>query len=176
MKNNSVRFLTESAIIAAAYVVLTFVSASMNLAYLPLQFRASEALTILPILTPAAIPGLAVGCFISNLASPMGIIDWIFGTGATLIAALISYKCRNITVKKIPVISFLSPVVINALVIGMVISAVSDLGSFSFTNINIEAFSLWALSVGLGELAVIVILGTPLYFTMKKLQIHQLKK
>ena len=80
---SKVRFLAQGAVIAALYAVLTYLAAAMNLAYGPVQFRFSEALTVLPVFTPAAIPGLALGCFLSNLASPLGIVDWVFGTAAT---------------------------------------------------------------------------------------------
>ena len=64
---SKVRFLAQGAVIAALYAVLTYLAAAMNLAYGPVQFRFSEALTVLPVFTPAAIPGLALGCFLSNL-------------------------------------------------------------------------------------------------------------
>ena len=84
----NVRFLTQAAMIAALYAVLTYAAAAVNLAYGAVQFRFSETLTVLPVFTPAAIPGLAVGCFLANLGSPLGLVDWIFGTGATLLAAV----------------------------------------------------------------------------------------
>lgn len=93
---NKVRFLALSAVIAALYAVLTYAAAAVNLAYGPFQFRFSEALTVLPAFTPAAIPGLAVGCLLSNLASPLGIVDWVFGTLATLLAACCTYMLRNV--------------------------------------------------------------------------------
>ena len=73
MKNKklSVRFLTESAVIAALYAAATYLSAAFSLAYGPVQFRLSEALTVLSTLTPAAIPGLTIGCIIGNISSPM---------------------------------------------------------------------------------------------------------
>lgn len=77
-KTSKVRFLALSAVIAALYAVLTYAAAAMNLAFGAVQFRFSEALTVLPAFTPAAIPGLAVGCLISNLASPLGVVDWVF--------------------------------------------------------------------------------------------------
>lgn len=70
-RNTRVRFLTEAAMIAAGYTVLTLLAMMLNLAYGPVQFRFSEALTVLPVLTPAAVPGLAVGCLLSNLWSSM---------------------------------------------------------------------------------------------------------
>ena len=80
MKNKklSVRFLTESAVIAALYAAATYLSAAFSLAYGPVQFRLSEALTVLSTLTPAAIPGLTIGCIIGNISSPMGIWDVLF--------------------------------------------------------------------------------------------------
>lgn len=87
-KTSKVRFLALSAVIAALYAVLTYAAAAMNLAFGAVQFRFSEALTVLPAFTPAAIPGLAVGCLISNLASPLGVVDWVFGTLATLLAGI----------------------------------------------------------------------------------------
>ena len=95
-KTSKVRFLALSAVIAALYAVLTYAAAAMNLAFGAVQFRFSEALTVLPAFTPAAIPGLAVGCLISNLASPLGVVDWVFGTLATLLAGIFSYLVRNI--------------------------------------------------------------------------------
>ncbi len=70
--SKKVRFLALSAVIAALYAVLTYVAAALNLAYGAVQFRFSEALTVLPVFTPAAIPGLTVGCLIANLGSPLG--------------------------------------------------------------------------------------------------------
>lgn len=134
--------------IAAGYTVLTLLAMMLNLAYGPVQFRFSEALTVLPVLTPAAVPGLAVGCLLSNLWSSMGALDIIFGTAATLLAALTTYMVRNIRVKGIPILAPLPPVLFNALIVGVEITIVSP-GGFVF-----PAFLANALSVGLGELAV----------------------
>ena len=87
MKNSRTMFVVTSALIAAIYAGFTYFSAIWGLAYGPVQFRISEALTILPILTPAAVPGLIVGCFIGNLGSPYGIVDILCGTLATALAA-----------------------------------------------------------------------------------------
>ena len=118
---NKVRFLALSAVIAALYAVLTYAAAAVNLAYGPFQFRFSEALTVLPAFTPAAIPGLAVGCLLSNLASPLGIVDWVFGTLATLLAACCTYMLRNVKWKEIPILAPLPPVIFNALIIPLLI-------------------------------------------------------
>ena len=155
-----VRRLVEAAMIAAIYTVLTYAAAALNLAYQGVQFRFSEALTILPVFTPSAIPGL--GCFLSNLGSPMGIIDWISGTSATLLAAVLTRLLRNLTVKGLPVLAPFPPVLTNAVIVGCVI-AVTDPAGFS-----VPLFAAMALSVGLGELAVCYGLGLPLIAVLKK--------
>lgn len=101
MKNKklSVRFLTESAVIAALYAAATYLSAAFSLAYGPVQFRLSEALTVLSTLTPAAIPGLTIGCIIGNISSPMGIWDVLFGSAATLLGAVTGRMLRNVQIK-----------------------------------------------------------------------------
>ena len=86
--SKKVRFMAVSAVIAAMYAGLTYLAAAVNLAYGPVQFRFSEALTVLPAFTPAAVPGLALGCFIANLTSPFGAVDWVFGTLASFVAAV----------------------------------------------------------------------------------------
>ena len=75
------------AAVAAVYTLLTYIASLLNLTYGPVQFRISEAMTLLPVLSPAAVPGLVVGCFLSNLWSPLGIVDMVFGTLATALAA-----------------------------------------------------------------------------------------
>ena len=87
------RNLCLSALIAAVYAVLTL--ALPVLSYREWQCRISEALTLLPILLPQAIPGLVVGCLVSNLLSPVGVFDIVFGTLATLIAAVGTYALRE---------------------------------------------------------------------------------
>ncbi len=166
--NRKVLYLAQGAVIAALYTVLTYAAASLNLAYGAVQFRFSEALTVLPVFTPAAIPGLALGCLLSNLMSPLGIVDWIFGTGATLLAAILSYMLRNICVKGVPLLSLLPPAICNALIIGWEVSCLSEAGAFHLTYFNAAAFWPNALSVGAGELAVCVVLGLPLILLLQK--------
>ena len=89
MKNKKVYSLVSGAVIAALYAALTYVASSVGLAYGAVQFRFSEALTVLAALTPAAIPGLTIGCFLANLGSPYGIVDIVCGTLATLVAAFL---------------------------------------------------------------------------------------
>lgn len=171
MKSSAkIRFLVQGAVIAALYAVLTYVAAAMNLAYGPVQFRFSEALTILPVFTPAAIPGLALGCFISNLASPLGVVDWVFGTSATLLAALGTRAVAKVRVKGIPFLAPLLPVLANALVVGLELACLSEAGVFSWSNFSWAAFGTGALSVGLGELVVCYVLGMPLFIALQKIK------
>ena len=158
-----VRFLVQAAMIAALYTVLTLVAAMLNWAYGPVQFRFSEAMTVLPMFTPAAIPGLAVGCFLSNVWSNMGVMDMIFGTLATLLAAVATRAARHVRVKGIPVLAPLPPVVCNALIVGLEITLVSPGG------VLWPAFLANALSVGAGELVVCYVLGLPLAILLDRL-------
>ena len=164
----NVRFLTQAAMIAALYAVLTYAAAAVNLAYGAVQFRFSEALTVLPVFTPAAIPGLAVGCFLANLGSPLGLVDWIFGTGATLLAAVGTWMARKIQIKGVPVLAPLPPVIANVVLVGFELSCLSSAGTFALGNFTWAAFGASALSVGIGELVIYYALGLPLLLALRK--------
>lgn len=107
------KFLIQSSAIAAIYAVLTIAFAPIS--YGEIQIRISEALTILPYFTPAAIPGLFVGCLIANFLSPVGILDVIFGSLASLIAAYLSYKMPKKLLVPLP------PVLVNGIIIGVLL-------------------------------------------------------
>lgn len=169
----NVRFLTQAAMIAALYAVLTYAAAAVNLAYGAVQFRFSEALTVLPVFTPAAIPGLAVGCFLANLGSPLGLVDWIFGTGATLLAAVGTWMARKIQIKGVPVLAPLPPVVANVVLVGFELSCLSSAGTFALGNFTWAAFGASALSVGIGELVICYALGLPLLLALRKTGVSQ---
>lgn len=110
-------FAAHAAIIAALYIVLTTLAAGFGLASGAIQVRFSEALTVLPYFTPAAVPGLAVGCFLSNILTGCILPDVIFGTLATLLGALGSYALRkNRFLVSIP------PIVSNMLIIPLILS------------------------------------------------------
>jgi len=94
-KSRSTIFLTEAALIAALYVLLTWLTNMAGLAKGPLQVRLSEALCILPVFTTAAVPGLFVGCLLANLVTGSAFPDIIFGSLTTLVAAYLSYKLRH---------------------------------------------------------------------------------
>lgn len=118
----SLVFLTQSGVIAALYVALTVLLQPIGFG--SVQCRVAEALTVLPVYLPSAVPGLTVGCFLSNLiglttgANPTGALDLLLGTGATAVAALLTYALRNVRFGKLPVAATLPPVIVNALVVG----------------------------------------------------------
>lgn len=118
-----VRQLTVAGMIAALYVVLTVVFQPIG--YGSVQFRIAEMLTILPAYFPEAIPGLAVGCMVSNViglstgANPAGGWDVLVGTAATVLAAWLTYLLRGVRFKNLPLVATLPPVLINALAIGI---------------------------------------------------------
>ena len=169
--SKNVRFLALGAVIAALYAVLTYVAAAMNLAYGAVQFRFSEALTVLPVFTPAAIPGLALGCFIANLGSPLGVVDWVFGAGATLIAAIGTWMVGRFRVKGVPVLAPLPPVIANVVLVGFELACLSQTGTFGFGNFTWAAFGASALSVGIGELVVCYVLGLPLILALQRTKV-----
>ena len=121
MKNRTV-MLAQAGLIAAVYTALTMLI--QPLSFGAMQLRVSELLTVLPVYMPAAIPGLTVGCFLSNLiglsagANPAGGWDLLFGTAATGLAAWLTYAWRRVRVKNVPLLSTLPPVVLNALIVG----------------------------------------------------------
>ena len=126
-------FLTQSALIAALYVVLTYVSAAMGIASGAVQVRLSEALTVLPAMTGAAVPGLFVGCFAANLLTGSALWDILFGSLATLLGALgtryFGKKCYTAPI---------FPIISNTLIIPFVLKmvyGVSDGYSFLFATI-----------------------------------------
>ena len=149
------RYITLSATIAALYVVLTLISAAFGLSSGAIQLRISEALCVLVALTPAAIPGLTIGCLISNLIASANILDIIFGTLATFLGALGGYYLRK---KKwlITLPTLLSNVIIVPLVI---------VYGFGVKDI---ALPLVALTVGIGEFLSATVLGTGLLLILQK--------
>ena len=132
MKTQSpVRTLAQAGLIAAMYAALTLLLPAPSFGIV--QCRISEMLTILAVFTPSAIPGLAVGCLVSNLvglgmgANPAGAWDLLFGPLATLAAALLTWRLRNLRVKGVPVLASLPPVVINAVVVGLELTLVVEM-------------------------------------------------
>ena len=166
--SRKVRFLALGAVIAALYAVMTYAAAAVNLAYGAVQFRFSEALTVLPVFTPAAIPGLTLGCLVANLGSPLGVVDWVCGPLATLLAALATYLVKDVQVKGVPILAPLPPVVTNVVIVGFELACLSSSGAFALGNFTWAAFGASALSVGAGELAVCYVLGLPLILALRR--------
>ncbi len=116
MKNKKIKSIAFSAIVAALYVVLTLVSSAFGLSSGIIQIRISEALCALPLLNSAAIPGLFIGCLISNILNGANVLDVLLGSFATLLGALGTYLLKN---KKL--LALLSPVVTNAAIVPLVL-------------------------------------------------------
>ncbi|MDO4853431.1 MAG: QueT transporter family protein [Clostridia bacterium] len=151
----TVRRLAEGGIIAALYVVFTYVSYTMNLSgQLAVQLRLSEALTVLPFFTVAAVPGLTIGCLLANLLTGSAIWDVIFGTLATLIGAVGTYLLR-----KYRYAASIPPILANTIIIPFVLKLAYQLP---------DAGWLLALSVFLGELICCGVLGTILQTVLIK--------
>lgn len=154
MKNKKAYFITQAAVIAAIYVVLTLAVNAFDLANSAIQVRISEALTVLPFFTPAAIPGLFVGCLLSNFLTGAPIWDVIFGSLATLLGAAGTYMLRRQKwLAPVP------PVIANILIIPPVLHFAYGLpGGIPF----------FMLTVGLGEIISCGILGMLLLFLLQK--------
>ena len=153
------RDLCLTAMIAAIYAALTL--GLQAISFGPVQFRVSEALTLLPILFPQAIPGLTLGCLISNLFSPLGatVYDVVFGTLATLVAAILTRRIKgSVWVKALP------PVLANGVIVGLVLTYAYGLNT------------LWLnmLTVAAGEAAVCYALGVPMIKLLEKVDLSRI--
>lgn len=152
MKMKKTTFITQGAVIAAIYVVLVFVFDYWSFG--PIQFRVAEALTILPVFTPAAVPGLFIGCLIANITGGAVIWDIVFGSLATLIGAVGIYMLR-----KHPWAAPLPPILANTVIVPFVLK-------YAYGTEGM----LWyfMLTVGLGEVIVCGVLGSLLRVALKK--------
>ncbi len=154
-----VKSLARAGMIAAIYAALTLIFAPIS--FNAVQFRISEAMTVLPMLLPEAVPGLAVGCLVANILGGAALPDVIGGTLATLIAAILTR-----TLRKKPVLAMASPVVINGLIVGPLVyfcyeyQSVFSLGALGFT----------VFTVALGEAVVVAVLGTLLIKALPKIK------
>lgn len=154
------RHLAQAAVIAALYAALTHLQNLLlpGSASMVIQFRASEALCILAFFTPAAIPGLTVGCFLFNLTSGMALpLDFLLGSAATFLAAWGMWKVRALRFHGLPLVGLTLPALANALFVGAELAVY--LGGGFFMN---------ALYVALGELGVLFTLGIMLYMALGK--------
>lgn len=172
IKNKGTLYLVQAAVIAALYATLTYAQNFLlpGSASMAIQFRLSEILTILALFTPAAIPGLTVGCILANISSlsALGPYDMIFGSLASLLAALAIYWLRNVRIKSIPFLAVLMPALVNGIIIGWEIEFFFIEGGFHFAD-----FLFQGSCVALGELGVCVVLGIPLIKMIEKTNLHK---
>ena len=162
MKSNTLR-LTRGALIAALYVLLTILSSALGLDKYAIQLRLSEALCILPVILPEAVLGLFVGCIIANSITGALIFDIIFGSIATLIGAIGARLLRRIP-EKLIWIATLPTVLSNATIVPLVLK-------FAYGIDELIPFMM--ITVGIGEILAATVLGTALYFSLKRTKIFQ---
>ena len=154
------RSLSRAGIIAAMYVALTLIFQPISFG--AVQFRISEALMLLPLLTANAIPGLFVGCLAANLVGGGVWFDVLLGSVATLLAAIFAYKWR-----KWPPLSAFSAVLFNGLIVGPVVYFAYVYDPAGAVSVGTLLFTM--LTVAAGEMAVCYVLGLPLYYALKRL-------
>lgn len=165
MKKLTVRQITFSALVGALYVALCYFGNIFGLSFGIFQCRFAEALTVLPLLCPATAWGLFAGCILSNLLSPYGLPDLIFGSLATLLAGLLTARCPNKWLAPLP------PVLCNGLIVGALLAWYEA----GFTAAFPGLFAFNALSVGGAELLVCYALGIPLLALLEKTKIFPKK-
>jgi len=151
LKNLDLRKIVIIGVTAGLYAALTVFLAPIS--YGPIQFRLSEVLNLLAFINPIFAPGIILGCFIANLFSPLGIIDVIFGTSATLIAVIMIIRTKNLFVAS------LWPVIVNGIIIGIELQ-------YAFQ----VPFLIGAFQVAIGEFVVVSIIGTVIFSRILKNQ------
>lgn len=164
MKHQKTQFIVYAAVLAALYVVLTYAQNILlpGTTSMAIQFRASEALCVFAFFTPAVIPGLTIGCLLFNVSNAGALpLDWLVGTLATLLATSAMYATRRVRIKKWPFLGLLMPGLFNAPIVGAELAVY--LGENGFTW---PVFGLNALYVFIGETAVLLTLGSVLYFAL----------
>lgn len=165
MQRIKTRTLVRCALIAAVYTTLSLALAP--LAFGAVQARVSEALTLLPVLTPDAVVGVTLGCFLTNLvgvftgANVLGALDIVFGTAATLAAALTTRRLRDVRVKGLPLAAAVPPVLFNAVIVGGELC-------WAFGPRTLTGFLAQALSVAIGQILACGVLGIPLLRLIEK--------
>lgn len=154
------RDLTLAAVVAAMYTVLGYFGDIFGLTFGPVQIRFAEALTVLPFLFPATAPGLVIGCLLTNLLSPYGVVDVVFGTLATAIAAVLTMKMPRWYLAALP------PIVINMLILPP-IWAWAETGAFG--SAFLAALGWNAVTFAAGEALACYVLGTILLKALPKI-------
>lgn len=175
MRKKTTLYMVQGAVIAALYAVLTIGQNTLfpGSASMAVQFRVSEVLCVLALYTPAAIPGLTIGCVIANISSVtsgLGFYDMIFGSLASLVAALLMYLFKNVRIRSLPLVSLLMPALSNGIIVGFEIDFFF-VGNLSF---NLTDFLIQGGFVALGELAVLFVLGTALTIAIEKTRLKEM--
>ena len=152
MQNKKLLYLAQAAMIAALYVVLTYVFAPIS--FSEIQVRIAEALTILPVFTSAAIPGLFIGCLLGNIIGGALIPDVVFGSLATLIGAFFTWKLRNTH----PFLAPIPPILSNMIIVPFVLK---------YAYLIDLPIPLMMLTVGIGEVLSCGVLGLFLYYALR---------
>lgn len=165
MNNKKIRFITSAALIAAMYAVLTI--ATWTFSAYEIQCRLSEGLCVLCAFTPAAVPGLFVGCLIANIMGGQ-MLDVIFGSLATLIAAIITRKIRKVSKWLIP----LPTVLVNTIVIPFVLFYGYGFTNFGDVTSTGAVLAIYAFSIFAGEAIACYLVGIPLYIALTKIKDH----
>lgn len=147
-----IRYISTAAVIAALYAALTYAFSFMS--YGPVQFRIAEILTVTPFFTPAAIPGLAIGCVLGNIASPLGPVDIVVGASATLIAAILS---RLMPKRFVPI----PPIICNAVIVGIELNLM--------LKVPLVPTMLW---VAFGEAVVCLVGGYAFMFALDRVKLQ----
>lgn len=163
MHNRNTAYLTQAALIAALYVVLTYLANAIGLANFAIQLRFSEALTILPYFTPAAIPGLSIGCLLSNILTGCALPDILIGSLATLLGA-----CGTYLLRRFKWCAPLSPILANTLLIPLVL--IYGYGLLIDGLSTAACYGYYALTVGISELLSCGVLGMLLLHVLSKRQ------
>ena len=153
MRNKNAAFLTQAAMIAAIYVVLTYVFAPISFG--EIQVRIAEALTILPLFTPAAVPGLFIGCLVGNIIGGALLPDIVFGSIATLIGAICTYLLRN----QKPVFGTIPPMVSNTIIVPFVLKYAYGVAL---------PIPFLMVTMGVGEIISCGILGMIVYYALNR--------
>ena len=173
-------YIARAGVIAATYAACTLVTMLFlgNLAWGPIQFRVSEALCALALVTPAAVPGLTLGCAIANVANivlsgtgALGLLDVVFGSLATFLGALFTWKMRSR-----PVVALACPVLANALIVPAYLPILlAGVGFYTIPFTSIALDGSWPLmylfglvTTGVGEATIMYVLGYPLYRSLAK--------
>lgn len=159
----SIKPVVIAGLTASVYVALTYLSALLGIAYGQVQFRLSEALCILPVFCPSAVWGLTVGCFIGNIGSPLGPVDWLIGAFSTFLSAFATRKLGNVRIKGVPFLAPLPCVIINAVAV-----AAQTAVLFADKSARMSVFLSSAAFVAIGQTAVCYGLGLPLFIAINK--------